>query len=86
MTSPIVPREPGTRGGGTATALAAAHARFARAAVGIYLTAAAAALALVVGVLTTERTHEEGQLREQLLSEANLRGHYLVRYLDLLVE
>jgi signal transduction histidine kinase len=85
VTSPLVPREPGTRGG-TATALAAAHARFARAAVGIYLTAAAAALALVVGVLTTERTHEEGQLREQLLSEANLRGHYLVRYLDLLVQ
>src|SRR4051812_9949648 len=71
---------------GTATALAAAHARFARAAVGIYLAAAAAALALVVGVLTTERSHEESQVRDQLLAEANLRGHYLVRYLDLLVQ
>src|SRR4051794_41158074 len=71
---------------GTATALAQAHARFARAAVGIYLAAAAAALALVVGVLTTERSHEEEQLREQLLAEASLRGHYLLRYLDLLVQ
>ncbi|HSU39019.1 MAG TPA: cache domain-containing protein, partial [Polyangiaceae bacterium] len=52
----------------------------------IYLATAAAALALVVGVLTTERSHEEDQLREQLLAEANLRGHYLVRYLDLLVQ
>src|ERR1051325_6608956 len=82
--APMGVPEPATRG--TATALAAAHARFARAAVGIYLAAAAAALALVVGVLTTERTHEEEQLREQLLAEANLRGHYLVRYLDLLVQ
>jgi two-component system C4-dicarboxylate transport sensor histidine kinase DctB len=71
---------------GTASALAEAHARFARAAVGIYLAAALAALALVVGVLTTERSHEEDQLRDQLFAEANLRGHYLVRYLDLLVQ
>ena len=76
--------EPAARG--TATALAAAHTRFARAAVGIYLAAAAAALALVVGVLTTERSHEEEQQRDQLLAEASLRGHYLVRYLDLLVQ
>src|SRR5690348_3769880 len=76
--------EPATQG--TATALAAAHARFARAAVGIYLAAAAASLALVIGVLTTERSHEEGQVRDQLLAESNLRGHYLVRYLDLLVQ
>ena len=76
--------EPAARG--TATALAAAHTRFARAAVGIYLAAAAGALALVVGVLTTERSHEEDQVRDQLLAEANLRGHYFVRYLDLLVQ
>ena len=87
MTQSFAPREPSSRPrGGTATALAAAHARFARAALGIYLAAAVAALALVVGVLTTERSHEEEQLREQLLGEANLRGHYLVRYLDLLVQ
>jgi two-component system C4-dicarboxylate transport sensor histidine kinase DctB len=79
-------QEPPSHGPGTATALAAAHARFARAAIGIYLATAAAALALVIGVLTTERSHEEEQLREQLLAEANLRGHYLVRYLDLLVQ
>jgi two-component system C4-dicarboxylate transport sensor histidine kinase DctB len=54
--------------------------------IGIYLATSAAALALVVGMLTTERSHEEDQLREQLLAEANLRGHYLVRYLDLLVQ
>jgi signal transduction histidine kinase len=78
--------EPEPQTTGTATALAAAHARFARAAVGIYLASAAAALALVVGVLTTERSHEESQVRDQLLAEANLRGHYLVRYLDLLVQ
>jgi signal transduction histidine kinase len=86
VTQQFAPEEPPTRARGTATALAAAHAQFARAALGIYLAAAAAALALVVGVLTTERTHEEDQLREQLLAEANLRGHYLVRYLDLLVQ
>jgi signal transduction histidine kinase len=78
--------EPESAARGTATALAAAHTRFARAAVGIYLAAAAAALALVIGVLTTERSHEEDQVRDQLLAEANLRGHYLVRYLDLLVQ
>ncbi|HTQ02736.1 MAG TPA: ATP-binding protein [Polyangiaceae bacterium] len=86
MTQQFAPEERPTRAHGTATALAQAHAQFARAALGIYLAAAAAALALVVGVLTTERAHEEDQLREQLLAEANLRGHYLVRYLDLLVQ
>ncbi len=86
MTQHFAPEEPASHGHGTATALAAAHARFARAVLAIYLATAAAALALVVGVLTTERSHEEDQLREQLLAEANLRGHYLVRYLDLLVQ
>ena len=86
MTQQFAPEEPPSQAPGTATALAAAHARFARAVLAIYLATAAAALALVVGVLTTERSHEEEQLREQLLAEANLRGHYLVRYLDLLVQ
>lgn len=86
MSEHFAPEEPPSHTPGTATALAAAHARFARAAIGIYLATAAAALALVIGVLTTERSHEEDQLREQLLAEANLRGHYLVRYLDLLVQ
>jgi two-component system C4-dicarboxylate transport sensor histidine kinase DctB len=86
VTQQFAPQEPPSHPRGTATALAAAHARFARAAIGIYLATAAAALALVVGVLTTERSHEEDQLREGLLAEANLRGHYLVRYLDLLVQ
>lgn len=83
---PTPPRDSLTRVSGTATALATAHARFARAAIGIYLATAAVALALVIGVLTSERAHEEEQRRQQLFAEANLRGHYLVRYLDLLVQ
>ena len=74
------------RSDGPATnALAAAHARFARAALGIYLATAAVSVALLVTALVTDRAHDEDQIREQLLLETDVRAHSLGQRLDLLV-
>lgn len=66
-------------------ALAVAHARFARAALGIYLAAAAVSVALLVGMLISDKAHHEDQISERLLLETDLRAHALGQRLDLLV-
>jgi two-component system C4-dicarboxylate transport sensor histidine kinase DctB len=66
-------------------ALAAAHARFARAALVIYLATAAVSVALLLVALLTDRAHDEDQTREQLLLETDVRAHSLGQRLDLLV-
>jgi two-component system C4-dicarboxylate transport sensor histidine kinase DctB len=66
-------------------ALAAAHARFARAALAIYLATAAVSVALLVVALVTDKAHDEDQTREQLLLETDVRAHSLSQRLDLLV-
>lgn len=71
--------------GPATNALAAAHARFARAALGIYLGTAAVSVALLVTALVTDRAHDEDQTREQLLLETDVRAHSLSQRLDLLV-
>src|SRR5262249_27469707 len=71
---------------GTANTLAAAHARFARAALGIYFAAASIALGLLIVTLATDLSHEQDQLEERLLIETDERGHYLAQHLGLLVQ
>lgn len=64
--------------------LAAAHLRLGRAAVGIYLAAGALALGVLVAFLLTELSHEEDELRKQVVLEADDRGHALLSHLELL--
>ncbi|APR81874.1 sensor histidine kinase [Minicystis rosea] len=66
-------------------ALAAAHTRFARAALAIYLASAAASVALLLVALVTDQAHDEDQIREQLLLETDVRAHSLSQRLELLV-
>ncbi len=66
--------------------LAAAHARFARAALTIYLATAAVSVALLLVSLVTDQAHEEDQTREQLLLETDVRAQSLAQRLNLLVE
>lgn len=65
--------------------LATAHARFAKAAIGIYLAVAALAVALLVITLATDRRHDENQLRRRLVLETDVRAHALAKHLGLLV-
>jgi signal transduction histidine kinase len=65
-------------------ALANAHLRLGRAAVGIYSAAAAVALSLLVVSLYTEHSHTLEQLRRQVLLQAGDRAHALQNHLDLL--
>jgi two-component system C4-dicarboxylate transport sensor histidine kinase DctB len=87
--APADPTRPGAAAvrleGPATNALAAAHARFARAALGIYLATAAVSVALLVTALVTDRAHDEDQIREQLLLETDVRAHSLGQRLDLLV-
>jgi two-component system C4-dicarboxylate transport sensor histidine kinase DctB len=69
---------------GTIPSLAAAHLRLGRAAVGIYVAASALALGLLVAFLFTELSHEEDELRKQVVLEADDRAHALLGHLDLL--
>jgi two-component system C4-dicarboxylate transport sensor histidine kinase DctB len=66
-------------------ALAAAHARFARAALAIYLATACVSVALLLVAVITDRAHDEEQTCEQLLLETDVRAHSLSQRLDLLV-
>ena len=72
--------------GGVHSDLAAAHARFARAAMAIYIGTAAVAVSLLGGTLATDLSHEEGSLRETLSLETQVRAEYLSRHLHLLAE
>ena len=65
-------------------ALASAHARFARAALAIYLAAAAASVTLLIVSLITDNAHEEAQTCEHLLLQTNVRASWLSQRLDLL--
>lgn len=68
----------------SADTLAAAHARFARAALGIYLATAAVSVGLLVAALVTDKAHDEEQIREQLLLQTDVRAHSLSQRLGLL--
>jgi two-component system C4-dicarboxylate transport sensor histidine kinase DctB len=71
---------------GKVDSLAAAHARFARAALLIYLGAIVVGISLLVVALVTDKAHEEDQTRERLLLETDVRAHSLGQHLGLLVE
>ncbi len=68
----------------TPDTLAAAHARFARAALAIYLATAAVSVALLVVALISDKAHDEQQTREKLLLETELRAQSLGQRLALL--
>ncbi len=61
--------------------LSAVHARFARAVILIYLGTALAAVALLVGALATDLTHQKDLARETLLLETEVRAHYMAAHL-----
>ena len=63
-----------------------AHARFARAALAIYLATAAVSVALLIVALVTDKTHDEEQTSEKLLLETDVRARSLSQRLDLLVK
>ena len=79
-------QNPGLLRSPTPNALAAAHARFARAAFTIYLATAVVSFALLIVALVTDRAHDEDQTREQLLLETDVRAQSLAQRLNLLVE
>lgn len=64
--------------------LAVAHARFARAALTIYLLTAAIAVALLFGALITGKAHDEEQAREHLLLGNDIRANALAQHLGLM--
>jgi len=66
------------------TELAAAHARFARAAMSIYLGTAAVALLLLLAALATDLAHQRQTAQDMLSLETQVRSHYLTRHLQLL--
>lgn len=68
----------------TPDTLATAHARFARAALAIYLATAAVSVALLVVALVSDKAHDEQQTRDQLLLETELRAQSLGQRLGLL--
>ena len=71
---------------GKVDSLAAAHARFARAALLIYLGATVVAITLLIAALVTDKAHEEDQTSERLLLETDVRADSLGHHLGLLVE
>ena len=70
----------------TTDKLAAAHARFATAALWIYSGAALVALSLLLTAVVTDKSHTDEQMSEQLLLETQIRAHRLTDRLTLLVE
>src|SRR5882724_7966819 len=73
------PSAPGVSG--PESSLSAVHARFARAVILIYLGTALAAVALLVGALATDLTHQKDLARETLLLETQVRAHYMAAHL-----
>jgi signal transduction histidine kinase len=69
-----------------AAALASAHSRFARAAIGIYTAAAITALGVAIALLVTDLSHEQEQLREGLRRQVEQREDSLRRHLATLVQ
>ena len=70
----------------TESHLGAAHTRFARAVMSIYLCTAAVAVALLVSTLYTDLSHEQATARDMLSLETQVRAHYLGRHLQLLAD
>ena len=64
--------------------LAVAHARFARAALAIYLATAAVSVALLIIAVFDDKAHEQDQIRKQLVLETDVRAHSLGQRLGLL--
>jgi signal transduction histidine kinase len=64
--------------------MARAHARFARAATGVYLGTAAVAVSLLVVGLLTDRSHQEDEARQKLSLLTELRAHAIAQHLELL--
>src|SRR5262249_33806377 len=75
-----------TRDGEGAADLAAAHARFARAVIAIYVATAAVAVALFVISLATDLRHQRDEARATLLLGTQMRAHHLARHFGLLSE
>jgi signal transduction histidine kinase len=66
--------------------LGAAHARFARVVMWVYLAAAAVAIVLFATALFTDLAHETRSAEATLSLENQVRAHYLGRHLELLAE
>jgi signal transduction histidine kinase len=66
----------------SADSLATAHARFARAALTIYLAAAAVAVTMLLASLTEDRKYHEQQLKENLLLQTQVQAFYLGKEVD----
>lgn len=66
--------------------LAAAHRRFARGVLGIYVGAAATIVGVLLVTVLTDQAHEEEQLRDRLRLEAIEQEHHLSRHLARLVQ
>ncbi len=61
--------------------ISTAHRRFAKAALAIYVAVATIAVGLLVAGLVTDRTHDEDQLKHQLLLETRVRSRLLAEHL-----
>src|SRR5262249_24611715 len=68
------------------TELALAHARFAKAAMWIYVATATVGILLLVITLAADRDHQKEEARARLSLETELRAQYLSRHLHLLAE
>ena len=79
-------RGSGVKSAEAGTELAAAHARFARAAMSIYVGTAAVALGLLLVSLVTDLEHQEKTAIDMLSLETQVRSHYLTRHLQLLTD
>lgn len=66
--------------------LAVAHARFAQAAMWIYVATASVGIVLLVITLAADRAHQTEEARARLSLETQVRAHYLARHLHLLAE
>lgn len=71
---------------GAAGKSAAAHARFAKAVLLVYLGASSVAIALFVAALVTDRNHDENQTVKHLQLETQVRASYLGQHMALLVD
>jgi len=74
------------KAGEAGTELATAHARFARAAMSIYVGTAAVALGLLLVSLATDLAHQKTTALDMLSLETQARSHYLTRHLQLLAD
>ena len=79
------PPPAGTTQGSATDRVGLIHARFARAAIVIYLATAGVAVLMLAVLVFSDSAYHERELREKLLLETQIRAHYLSRELGLLV-